>query len=77
MRAKGLNGLQQVAAQVPVAAGKQATQAGHNTPDELLAIQHPDGSREHHGRISNAPADRSGHCSKKAAAVLLGGSLGR
>lgn len=38
---KGVYGLQQVSAQVSVAACKQAAEAGHNTPDELITLKHP------------------------------------
>jgi hypothetical protein len=36
-----VDGLQQVAPQVPVAAGKQPAQAGHDALDELVTRQHP------------------------------------
>jgi hypothetical protein len=37
---KSVNGFQQVASEVPVTAGKQAAEAGHHTPDELITLQH-------------------------------------
>jgi hypothetical protein len=42
MGPEGINSLQQVAPQVPVVAGKQAAQAGHHPPDELVTTQHPE-----------------------------------